>query len=74
MMNYLVTGGYVICEYAKLREYFPEFKDIMDRLEASLIAKAAVRRFGDRFQATVKGGVGFNGLLGRGERIRAGQA
>lgn len=31
---------YVICEYAKLREYFPEFKDITDSLRANMEAKA----------------------------------
>ena len=33
-------GAYVICEYGKIREYFPEFQDIMTRLKENLIAKA----------------------------------
>jgi len=35
-----MSGGYVLCEYSKIKEYFPEFKDTMDALEASLRSKA----------------------------------
>lgn len=34
------TRGYVICEYEKVREEFPNFKSVMDTLEANLIANA----------------------------------
>jgi len=34
------TRGYVICEYEKVREQFPNFKSVMDTLEANLIANA----------------------------------
>jgi hypothetical protein len=32
--------GYVICEYEKVKEEFPEFKSIMETLRTNLIAKA----------------------------------
>lgn len=32
--------GYVICEYEKVKEQFPDFKAVMDTLHANLIAKA----------------------------------
>jgi hypothetical protein len=36
-----MTGGYVICEYDKVKAEFPEFKAVMQALEDSLIAKAS---------------------------------
>jgi len=36
-----MTGGYVICEYDKVKAEFPEFRAIMQALEDSLIAKAS---------------------------------
>lgn len=35
-----MSGGYVICEYEKVRETCPEFRSIMETLETNLIAKA----------------------------------
>lgn len=35
-----MTGGFVICEYEKVKEEFPAFRDVMAALEAGLIAKA----------------------------------
>lgn len=32
--------GYVICEYEKVKEQFPAFRDVMSALEAGLIAQA----------------------------------
>lgn len=37
----MMTGGYVICEYDKVKAEFPEFRAIMQALEDSLIAKAS---------------------------------
>lgn len=37
----MMTGGYVICEYDKVKAEFPEFRAIMQDLEDSLIAKAS---------------------------------
>lgn len=34
------TQGYVICEYEKVKEQFPQFKQVMDTLETNLVAKA----------------------------------
>jgi len=31
--------GYVICEYERVKDYFPEFKSIMETLRTTLIAK-----------------------------------
>jgi len=36
-----MTGGYVICEYDKVKAEFPEFRAVMQALEDSLIAKAS---------------------------------
>jgi hypothetical protein len=36
-----MTGGYVICEYDEVKEYFPEFNIAMESLHTALIAKAA---------------------------------
>jgi hypothetical protein len=36
-----MTGGYVICEYDKVKTEFPEFRTVMQSLEDSLIAKAS---------------------------------
>jgi hypothetical protein len=36
-----MTGGYVICEYDKVKAEFPEFRAVMEALEDSLIAKAS---------------------------------
>ena len=35
-----MSGGYVLCEYDKVKEYFPEFNAMMEALEATLVAKA----------------------------------
>ena len=35
------TRGYVLCEYEKVKDYFPQFKAVMDTLEANLIANAS---------------------------------
>lgn len=34
------TQGYVICEYEKVKRNFPQFKAVLDTLEANLVAKA----------------------------------
>ena len=36
-----MTGGYVICEYSKVKDYFPEFQRMMSTLHTSLVARAA---------------------------------
>jgi len=35
-----MSGGYVICEYDKVKETFPEFRAVMEKLRSDLIAKA----------------------------------
>jgi len=35
-----MSGGYVLCEYDKVKETFPQFQTIMEKLKADLIAKA----------------------------------
>lgn len=35
-----MVGGFVICEYEKVREEFPEFQDVMTNLRNTLIEKA----------------------------------
>ncbi|MBA7493308.1 hypothetical protein ES702_03866 [subsurface metagenome] len=34
------TGGYVICEYEKVRDSFPEFQSVLNKLRTTLIARA----------------------------------
>ena len=38
-----MSGGYVLCEYDKIRDYCPEFKTIMERLEQQLMAHASAK-------------------------------
>lgn len=35
-----MAGGYVICEYETVKQGFPEFQAVLDKLRSSLIAKA----------------------------------
>ena len=35
-----MTTGYVLCDYAKIKESFPEFKSTMEVLKSSLVDKA----------------------------------
>lgn len=35
-----MSGGYVLCEYDKVKKNFPEFKSTMETLEATLVNKA----------------------------------
>ena len=43
-----MAGGYVLCEYETVRETLPEFKETMEELEASLLAKA-IEDWGDKY-------------------------
>lgn len=36
-----MSGGYVICEWAKVKEYFPEYQRMMGALHTGLVAKAS---------------------------------
>ena len=36
-----MSGGYVICEYEKVKDYFPEFQRTLASLHSALVAKAA---------------------------------
>jgi len=36
-----MSGGYVLCEYEKVKDYFPEYQKMMESLHTALISKAA---------------------------------
>ena len=55
-----MSGGYILCEYQKVRDYAPEYKGIMEKLEQQLVAHAEAK------WAPLKAGANALGVPGKG--------
>jgi len=70
-----MPGGYILCEYDKVKEQFPEFKAVMESLKARLIDEASAAWSIPREKFTLKQGHLTTILpsLFRGQQTVAGQ-